>query len=89
MTPWEEFLRLIVDAEREFVRKEGGRTVLRGMSPIEMLDAAHEDPQGRLPCDPGYDTGGEVVELPAPPPRRVVVGDIFEALREFGRAARR
>lgn len=76
---WQAYLRDIVDAERAFVRREGGRTVLRGPSPMEMMDAAYEDPQGRLPHEPGYDTGGEVVELPArePEPERQVVGDLF------------
>lgn len=92
---WEEFLRHVVEAERKYVRTDGARPMLRGMSPMEMMDAAHEDPQGRLPCDPGYDTGAKVIELPAREPEPVaedepaIVGDIFAALREMGRRASR
>lgn len=91
---WDEYLRQLCEAEREFVRNEGGRSVMRGMSPIEMTDAAWEDPQGRLPCEPGYDTGAKVIELPAREPEAEpepspVVGDIFNALRRIGQEARR
>lgn len=89
MTEWQEYLQRIVDAERAFVRREGGRTVLRGMSPMEMRDAAWEDPQGRLPCEPGYGTGGEVVELPLPSADDPVAVEAFEGLLiRMGRAHR-
>lgn len=82
---WQEYLRDIEGAEREALRR-GTASVM------EMMDAAWEDPQGRLPHEAGFGTGGQVVELPArepepEPERRIVVGDIFAALRELGRRA--
>lgn len=91
---WEEYLQRVAEAEREYVRGPGCAPMLREMSPLEMMDAAHEDPQGRMPYEPGYDTGGEVIELPAREPEPAereapIVGDIFAALRELGRRASR
>jgi hypothetical protein len=84
---WHEYLRHIEAAEREHIRRGGD-----GMSPMEAFDPYWEDPQGRVPADPGYGTGGEVIELPArdepqEPEPAVVVGDIFAALRELSARA--
>lgn len=81
---WQAYLRDIEAAERRAIRR-GEPSVM------EMMDAAWEDPQGRLPHEPGFGTGGKVVELPPrpEPEPQVVVGDIFAVLRRAAADARR
>lgn len=55
---------------------------------MEQMDAAWEDPQGRLPHEPGYGTGGEVVELPTRRDDPEVVEAFETLLSRVGRRAR-